>query len=315
MKKLFLAAIPLALSAAGALAADLPSKRPPPPPFVAPPPPPMMWTGLHIGVNAGYNLSVSPYVAPSQSNTMLENAVPGVAFIQDALETPIAMTQAAGAGGAVAARTDGFEAGGQIGYDFQIGTRLVAGVEADIEGIFNASGTGRRSSVLDVPGGGGLQVATIQQATRSLDYFGTLRARIGVLATPALLVYGTGGLAYGGVKESYSVIQNLIVPPGGLFASQAWTGGSASSGLRYGWTAGAGLEWMFAPNWSAKFEYLYYSLGTARTRTFAMLDPTGFNGPAWLNYTNARTRFDGHMARAGLNYHFGGGVAPVWSKY
>ncbi|MGB8898002.1 MAG: outer membrane beta-barrel protein [Methylocella sp.] len=79
-----------------------------------------------------------------------------------------------------------------------------------------------------------------------IDYFGTLRGRYGYLFTPTLLVYGTGGFAYGG------------------------TGTSSLTTTPLGWAAGGGLEWMFFPNWSLKVEYLYYELAK-QTSNFATL--------------------------------------------
>src|SRR5205807_1225862 len=97
---------------------------------------------------------------------------------------------------------------------------------------------------------------TSTSVSRNLDYLGTVRARIGVTATPTFLLYGTGGLAYGGVSSSTSmtIAANLLngTPVGGV--TPALTAGSYSA-TRTGWAAGAGGEWMFLPKWSLKFEY------------------------------------------------------------
>ena len=79
-----------------------------------------------------------------------------------------------------------------------------------------------------------------------------MRGRFGYLLMPTLLIYGDGGLAYGGVNVSTSIFQaNLPFTP--AFASFG-----NLSGTEVGWTAGGGVEWMFLPNWSVKAEYLYY---------------------------------------------------------
>jgi opacity protein-like surface antigen len=72
---------------------------------------------------------------------------------------------------------------------------------------------------------------------------------------------------------------------------------------RLGWTAGGGLEWMVSPNWSVKAEYLYYDLGRL---AFGAGGLTHFSaGPAlFTDLPVASTRFDGHIVRVGLNYHF-----------
>ena len=85
-----------------------------------------------------------------------------------------------------------------------------------------------------------------------LDWFGTVRGRLGFLATPTFLLYGTGGLAYGRVASA--TVNSFTATP------DIYTGSTSTT--RAGWTAGAGGEWMFAPNWSAKAEYLYVDLGT-----------------------------------------------------
>ena len=79
-------------------------------------------------------------------------------------------------------------------------------------------------------------VNAVGSANANLSWFGTVRGRLGYLITPTLLIYGTGGFAYGQVD--------------------AW----GFSSTHTGWTAGGGVEWMFAPHWSAKVEYLYVNL-------------------------------------------------------
>ncbi len=97
--------------------------------------------------------------------------------------------------------------GGQIGYNFQRG-KIVLGAEADIEGS-------------DIAGSG----------SATLDYFGTVRGRIGY-AFGRTLVFGTGGYGYGGLS------------------------GDGASNIT-GWVAGGGLEYKFTPAWAVKAEYQY----------------------------------------------------------
>jgi outer membrane immunogenic protein len=133
------------------------------------------------------------------------------------------------------------------------------------------------------------------------------------------MIYGTAGLAYGGVSGSYGVLQTLYTVPSAPFASRPWTGQSAFSSIRVGWTAGAGAEWMIYPGVSLKGEFLYYSLGSKETPAFVMNDPTGTKiGAAWSNATHANIRFDGYVVRAGVNMRFGGATAiapPAGATY
>jgi outer membrane immunogenic protein len=112
--------------------------------------------------------------------------------------------------------------GGQIGYNHQLGPLFVVGVETDFQGTSFGGGDSGRFG-FGPPG-----------RSRGVDWFGTARGRIGLTPIdPQILIYGTGGFAYG------------------------------DDGLRMrdGWTAGGGLEWAFAPRWSVKGEYLYTDLG------------------------------------------------------
>ena len=159
-------------------------------------------------------------------------------------------------GGSGALNPDGWFGGGQIGYNAQFNA-LVLGLEADLQGA-DISDTTALS--------GGAQVTT------DIEYFSTLRGRVGFAAGPALL-YVTGGWAFADLSQSLSA-------PGASLSSSDW---------ETGYTVGGGIEWAFAPNWSLKSEYLYVDLG----------DQT-YSSPAGT-YT---TQTDFHTARVGLNYRF-----------
>jgi len=136
-----------------------------------------------------------------------------------------------------------------------------------------------------------------------MDYFGTVRGRLGWLAYPSLLVYGTGGLAYGGVKSSMTANQtNINFSPGIQFNPSA-SGGISQT--RTGWTAGGGFEWMLDPHWSTKVEYLYYDLGNVTYNTL-LVDgcPACGTFPFFTNSVQTTTRFNGNVVRVGLNYQF-----------
>jgi outer membrane immunogenic protein len=113
-----------------------------------------------------------------------------------------------------------------------------------------------------------------------VDWFGTLRGRVGY-ASDRWMLYGTGGYAYG--RNHIEIVGNSAF---------------SSSPTESGWTAGGGLEYAFAPNWTAKFEYLHVDLGDRiRWTTFT---PVGAPDPGF-----ARVSFD--AVRVGLNYKFGSG--------
>jgi opacity protein-like surface antigen len=168
-------------------------------------------------------------------------------------------------------------AGGQAGYNWQSG-KGVFGIEADIQW----SGEKSRASFLCaapvlgpcLPGLTFLPVGatgTSLTLDRSLEWFGTVRGRAGFLATPKVLLYGTGGLAYGSIKSTGTL-------SGFTAGGVATTIVTSSSDIRTGWTVGAGIEGKFTQNWSAKLEYLYMDLGrTNTTFTLFPIIPLGVN--------------------------------------
>jgi opacity protein-like surface antigen len=259
---------------------------------------PPIWTGFHAGLGGGRSwagdtqaeLSAAPL--PQPLLYIPPNAVPAA--------DPFALDASRRIGRSAAS---GFIGGGQIGYDHTFGERFLVGAEADFQGF--VGGAGDAAS---------LSPSTIFITSNRLDYLGTVRARAGFLATPALLLYGTAGAAYGGPSSLTQIFQ----PSAGIFGGYGW---SSAAGSRLGWTAGGGVEWMVAPKWSVKAEYLYYDLGSVGGH--ALLGVGGamelpFGDPladpifpyAYLA-ANPKTRFDGHVIRAGVNYHFDGNPSSL----
>jgi outer membrane immunogenic protein len=320
MKKVALSVAALALAAGSALAADLPSRKGPP--VLPPPPPPPMWTGFYVGLNAGGTW------ANSNNVTTTAIGLPGtdwatfapLALWGNGLEPALSASGVFGRG-----NNGGFIGGGQVGYNWQFYNNFVAGIEADIQGIAGSSGS--RTFFSAAPAGGivgaanGANFVTASEHRSNLDYIGTVRGRLGWLFTPTLLLYGTGGLAYGGVSVNNSFVTTASSAVAPIYAGAASLASSTFADTRVGWTAGGGLEWMFWPNWSAKVEYLYYDLGSVTTTAFAVAPPSAvsFSGGvlnSWANAIQTTQRFNGNIVRAGVNYHFNWGApAPVVAKY
>jgi outer membrane immunogenic protein len=254
-------------SGGAVMAADLPVRR-----AVSPPPvmavPGFNWTGLYIGVNAGYGWA-------SPDKTFLGLPDNGAVWVN---YNPVV-------NGLADPDVNGFIGGGQAGYNFHVNS-LVYGIEADLS---YANIRGSRSTATTSLGGTPFTFSE----RRELNWFATVRGRLG-WAIDRWLVYATGGLAVGGVKDSTNL--SFVGCPCYL--------GEASS-TKVGWTAGGGLEWAVAGNWSAKAEYLYYDLGDVRV--------TGVPTPAvGTNVTQTDFKTTGNIVRAGLNYRFGG---PVVARY
>ena len=286
--------------AGAALAADLPSRAPPP--VYLPPPPIFTWTGLYVGLNAGGTWT--------NNNSVRTTAVPEFAAPTFAPELTLSSALATTS---VPVSNSGFIGGGQIGYNWQFNNSWVVGIEADIQGIAGSTSTGK------VFGSGvpvGFPAETITSAigaNRRIDYIGTVRGRLGFTITPTFLVYGTGGLAYGQVKSNVAIFQQDIIAGGSIFSAPYSSFGSFSN-TRVGWTAGGGAEWLFAPNWSVKVEYLYYDLGSVTYGLSPLTNTFTTGGVAWSSSPFAKTRFTGNIVRAGLDYHFTF-PAPVVAKY
>ncbi|MCI0598691.1 MAG: outer membrane beta-barrel protein [Beijerinckiaceae bacterium] len=302
---LFATAGAVALSGA-ALAADLPTRAPPP--VYLPPPPVYLWSGFYAGLNAGGTWS--------NNNSFTVATAPG--FINLGAISPLgfahAIAAANGMNGVLGTSNAGFIGGGQIGYNLQFGINWLAGLEADIQGVAGGSGGSSLTVQTVGPGFPANPVVTTISASRRIEYLGTVRGRLGFLWTPTFLIYGTGGLAYGGTTATASIF-GAEVPPAGP-NNGFWASTGTVSGTRIGWTAGGGIEWMFLPNWSVKVEYLYYDIGRP---TFSAGVPFQVFPPAtpfWAHFPAASTRFNGNIVRAGINYHFNWGYpAPIVAKY
>jgi outer membrane immunogenic protein len=241
--KKLLIAAALAGAAISAQAADLPRKAPI---LKAPPAAIYDWTGFYIGVNDG--------ISVARDHTSLLTTFPSG---EQSVLSPF---------GAIV--------GGQIGYNWQVNNLWLLGVESDIQ----ASGeTTDRTCLLAC-------AATLQtNLSQKIDWFGTTRARVGLVDGP-LLGYITGGVAYG--HYSTTVFQTT---PGAVLAN--FTSGRTG----FGYTYGSGIEASLGGNWTGKIEYLYVDLGT-RANLF-----TALPGPQFLT-----TRVHDNIFRVGLNYRFGG---------
>jgi outer membrane immunogenic protein len=265
---------------------------------IAPSPPPCLWCGWYVGVNAGgvwtQDTTVQTIGTPVAANTL-------VAFAAESIVAANLATTSLGS------KQTGFIGGGQFGYNTQYYS-WVGGFEADLQGLSNSRNSSSATSTSGVPGFATEVFTSTTTVSKSLDYLGTIRARVGYLATPSLLVYGTAGMAYGGVHASTSISQvdNGIAGFAGPESAASAASGSMT-GIRAGWTAGAGVEMQLWSRWTAKAEYLYYDLGTARyglSNLVATAPSFAIAGTSWIAAADSTARFNGSMARLGLNYRF-----------
>ena len=272
--------------AGSAFAADLP-RRAAPPVFV--PVPVFTWTGFYAGINAGYGFGTGN--DNNRTTTVLATAP---VFAPGAVGAAVFNNRN---------NNEGFVGGGQIGYNYPFtpGSGVVIGVEADAQYVDfgsqrnNASIIGANVNNLTFVNPNGLS---------GLDYFGTVRGRLGY-AFDRTLVYGTGGFAYGGGGGNDFGLPN-----------------SSRNDFRTGWAAGGGIEYALPTDSflnffkssavTLKVEGLYVNLDrdNRNNGVFAYSPATGATysvntpGVVTTGYNNRRSD-EFVVVRAGLNYKFG----------
>lgn len=326
MKKLLLSGVAAAaMFSTGAFAADLPSRKFAP---VAPPAivavPVFTWTGFYIGGNAGYGF------VDKQSDR----------FTDEVLILPGGFGGSGAGGVTVTGRAadnqsrtrdqDGFVGGAQIGYNLQLGGGgfggggflgggVVVGIEADAQ--YTDFGRSRRGDGFnavtinpDVRGAAlGIDGSTVVFAngdrafldtgsSNSLEYFGTVRGRLG-LAFDRVMVYGTGGFAYGQTEQ------------------QTGRAGGFDSGrdddFSIGYAVGGGVEFALPTNFNLfgssavtfKIEGLYVNLERDNESGNQSVIGTRNNGtPVFAttaDFTSSRQReMEFAVVRGGINFKF-----------
>jgi opacity protein-like surface antigen len=208
----------LAAAISGAKAADLAVGTEPAPAW--------SWTGCYVGANVGY-----------------------VRGDDDALDAPFTEGPFAGAGFSwnnagppyetIGSDSSSAIGGGEVGCDYAMplgGVEVVIGAAADI-------------SALGLSGDGTSAIASDTHTSFDVDWAGTIRGRLGVATSPALLIYATGGYAAAGIDVRAFDLSG--VPTLGMMDV---SGGGTESG----WVVGGGGEWRFAENWSMSVEYLHF---------------------------------------------------------
>jgi outer membrane immunogenic protein len=249
----------LALTIAGpVLAADLPPQMPVKASFVQR----FTWTGCYLGAHVG-------------GAWQLKDATDPVLLVQD--------NDVFGVPGSTVGTTtarinsDGAIYGGQIGCDYQFAPSWVVGVEGAVSaGSLDGSTRVPFQPAVAFPG----ETELVRVRT---DFIPTVTARLGY-AVDHWLFYGKGGIAW--TNDKYSVT--------GVFTGTAFD--AEGLGMRTGWTAGAGVEWAFADDWSARLEYDFYEFGHSNV---LMSDATnGFQSIVTF-------RQSAQMVKLGLNFRVG----------
>jgi opacity protein-like surface antigen len=253
--------------------------KPPAPAFVAMHPAGAVWrwAGFYMGANVGRSTG--------KFNSGL--------LFSDNLDNPLFATSSS-------LKHYGGAGGGQIGYNWQAGM-AVAGLESDL--VF---GHQRTTTSPVCPGAicnpaitmAGFDAPLALAHQHNLDWFGTVRVRLGAAFTPETFLYGTGGLAYGEVEHLGTMYGTALgVDANGNPITVAAGNNFASRSLRAGWAAGVGLEARLGGNWTGKIEYLHADLGRESSLAVVPLNST----PIGITF-NGRITQD--MVRLGINYKF-----------
>ena len=225
------------------------------------------WSGVYVGAHAGRASGKWDGVLGYEGNPDYEN-------YSDPRQTLDA---------------DGWLAGGQIGFNRQIGS-IVLGIEADIS---RPDFSDSETFINDLGWGPG---ALAKKLDFKLDSFGTLRGRLGY-SFGRFMPYVTGGLAWGKTDADLTVSYPLAPD----FGPVGEVSTASASETHFGWTVGAGGELALDNGWSIKAEWLHVDLGEQSYR---------FKGEAWdgspfdTDSFKSDLKFD--VFRLGVNYKFGG---------
>ena len=267
LRKFLLSTVTLCAAAGTAFAADLPSRRAPP--VYAPPPPlpAFTWTGFYVGGQVGYEFGTSNAFAYDAAfgNGLAANSSSKDGVIGGAHVGYLFSTQSLPVLGSLAGANGGFG----------IGTGGVFGIEGDVDG------TSAKANYF---------LGNIQNnADERIQ--GSVRGRLGI-AFDRVLVYGTGGVAFGDLRNTYV---------------NTFTGATDSfSHTRVGYTVGGGVEYAFTNNLSLRAEYRYTDFGRF-TDNLANSTAGG---------VNVQHRETNNRVQAGFSYKFDTfGASPVVARY
>lgn len=279
MKRLALSGAALLVATVAAGAADLPLRSPPP--YIPPPPPPPLWTGPFVGLHAGFTFGKPGNEVDGKglfcNGDFCDGYTSGYEYVSGGKSS------------------DGSFAGGaQIGYNVQLNPSFLIGGVVDFTWMDRSSSRSKSATSYDPPWSETIEYSDSMKQ----DWLATARLRAG-LTFDNLLIYGTGGVAMGGLKSSASTVSTWYYNDS--YYGVASSGSGSSSSTAFGWAAGAGAEFRLTRNWSLFGEWLYYSISDSYTVNVAQ-NPQVV-GSATDSF-RVKVKANGHLAKFGLNYAF-----------
>jgi outer membrane immunogenic protein len=223
------------------LAADMPVKAPTA--VVA-----QTWTGFYIGGEIGYRSDRTDWTTTSLEGGAIPPLAPGPANV-------------------VTFNPNAFRGGLYLGYNWQVSPLWVVGVEGDWT-LGN-----KTASQVSIPGTvgtggfGGFPTGTADSAGVRDKWDAGIRARLGALISPNLLVFGTAGISWLG--------QEAFASCGAAGFPFSWCGNAANIGTTQtfsrtsaGWELGGGVEWMMLAKWLLRAEYRHVQYGSWNSAFF-----------------------------------------------
>jgi outer membrane immunogenic protein len=287
MKKLLISSIAtLGLLGTPAFAADMAVKAPPPAPA-----PVYGWTGWYVGGNLGASFG--------RANTDFN----GAPLFGETLSGPVPFTP--GFAGSDTVYPSGFMGGGQIGYNWQYSPLIVVGLEADIQGALERETDNLSPQNFFFQSNRAFGEGTaVTNYTTQIDWFGTVRARIGyVWGNGEVMSYVTAGLAYGEVKTNGT---NTVSGAVAVITPFSLTDAVGHSQVNTGWVVGYGSEGRLGDsNWTWKVEGLYMDLGTLDATNLTVRDiPLSSLLSVAGGQVTTHSHFTDGILRGGLNYQF-----------
>ncbi len=284
MKKLLVTLGAVAALISPAIAADMAVKALPPAPMAVVD----SWTGFYLGAELGGKWADAKWTTTSivQENSPFNLDSPSTQKFDPS----------------------SVRGGVYLGYNWQFAPQWVGGVEADW------AGANMHTTTVGMPGClsascdpfSGERSILGDAASVKLGWDASVRARLGYLVSPGLLLYSTGGVAWQNIKTSatcqFSLADLLCFGlPGSPFVTVS------NTTTRTGWTIGGGIEAKISANWILRGEYRYADFGTFSTQ--ANLNSPGASAPTILAY---QLKLNTQIATVGIAYKFGG---PVVAKY
>lgn len=219
---------------------------------------PRHWNGLFVGANLGYGMN------PNNASVLpFESTPDGLAYYSPLL---------------IHLQSSGFLGGAQVGYNWTRDNARFGSILWGIESDLDYAAIGGTNSITFTPSPYLLNSSVAQQ----LNWFGTVRGRLGKVVSNTLLPYVTAGFSFANTELTYA--QTLL-----YYNEPIVDGTYSSTQTILNWVAGAGLEYAVSDHFRYKIEYLYLDSGKLG------LDST---------YYAIDSNFASNILRLGINYHF-----------